>query len=170
MSKTILFSSGFYQITESKPFFFSWTFVLGYPGTPKHRFSRGKQQLGVVRFMWELIMQGAGSDHGDSDSFFLTGAQTVSKFPLDQGLCCEDHWCQSPVSCWPSDSAGSSSVDAPVTVRILSIHGFWCPQRRAVWWFTLSHHWFANPATLWSWLYFFLLAVILKYGGKLHIA
>ena len=29
--------------------------------------------------------------------FFLTGTQTTSKFPLDQGLCCEDHWCQSPV-------------------------------------------------------------------------
>ena len=23
--------------------------------------------------------------------FFLTGAQTTSKFPLEQGLCCEDH-------------------------------------------------------------------------------
>jgi len=29
--------------------------------------------------------------------FFLTGTQTTSKFPLDQGLCCEDHWCQSPL-------------------------------------------------------------------------
>ena len=28
---------------------------------------------------------------------FLTGAQTISKIPLEQGLCCEDHWCQSPV-------------------------------------------------------------------------
>ena len=28
---------------------------------------------------------------------FLTGAQTISEIPLEQGLWCEDHWCQSPV-------------------------------------------------------------------------
>ena len=35
--------------------------------------------------MWQLVMQGVGSNHGDSKThFFLTDAQTVSRFPWNR--------------------------------------------------------------------------------------
>ena len=64
--------------------------------------------------MWELVVQGVGSDHGDSKThFFLTGAQTTSKFPLEQGLCCED-----------TDVSLLCSVDP----LILQVPPLWMPQ------------------------------------------
>ena len=77
-------------------------------------FSRWKQELGPVCV---CVRRGRISEVRSSlqvVTLFLSGAQTIVKIPLIQGLWCE-YWCESPVYCWSSVSVGSSSVDTGMT-------------------------------------------------------